>query len=146
MTTAAKSNFGNKIYMDPAPSAATTLIGELLSVTLAPQSRAMIDVTTHDSPAGAQEFIPEGTYDPGEITFEMHLIGGSTADQAIITAMTSAALQNVKVHLKKSTGYQARAMQAYVASYVPAANPTTGKQTTTVTLRVTGATTITDVV
>ncbi|MBM3928743.1 MAG: hypothetical protein FJ335_09830, partial [Sphingomonadales bacterium] len=102
MTVAAKTNFGQKVFMDPAPTAAATLVAELVSVKLPGATRGTQDATTHDSPGGAMEFIADGTYDPGDMTVKVKFIAGSSGDLAFNTAMTTGALQNVKCHTKSA--------------------------------------------
>lgn len=141
MTVAAKINFQNKVYMDPAPTAATTLIAELRSVTPPSTSRGTTDATTHDSAGGAMEFIADGVYDPGEMTLSVNLIAGSTTDTALTTAATTGGLQNVKIHVKTASGFQAWTFSGYVTAYSPDDMPVTGIQTASLTIKVSGAVT-----
>lgn len=139
MTTAAKTTFGTKVYMNPSPAPATALVAELLSVTPPRASRDVIDATTHDSVGGAEEVIPEGTYDPGQMPLSVNYIAGSTGDAAMTTAMTGGALQNVKLTVKTATGYQDWTFSGYVTEYGPDDMPVKGKQTASLTLKVSGA-------
>lgn len=141
MTVAAKTTFQNKVYMDPSPTAATTMIAELRSVTPPTTSRGTLDATTHDSAAGAMEFIAEGVYDPGDMTLSVNYIAGSTGDTALTTAATASppVLQNVKLHVKTATGFQAWTFSGYVTSYGPDDMPVTGLQTASATIKVSGA-------
>jgi len=139
MTTAAKITFGNKIFIAAAPTAPTTIVAEVLSITPPKQTREMQDATTHDSVAGAEEVIPEGTYNPGEIEVQMHYIAGSTADTAFIAALTSGALQNLKIHAKSAAGFEAMTCSGYVTSYGPDEFPVKGKQAATAMIKISGA-------
>lgn len=139
MTVAAKTAFGAKVFMDPAPTAAATAVAELLSVTPPKQSRDMIDATTHDSPAGAEEVIVEGTYDPGVLQLSMNYIAGSAGDTAMTLAMTGGALQNVRLQVKTAAGLQNWTFSGYVTEYGPDDLPVKGKQTSTMSLKVSGA-------
>lgn len=139
MTTAAKTTFGTKVYMDAAPTAAATLIGELLTVTPPKMSRATIDATSHDSVAGAEEVIAEGTYDPGQMPLTVNYIARSAADLAMTAAMTGGALQNVKVQVKTAAGVENWTFSGIVTDYGPDDMPVKGKQTATMTLKVSGA-------
>ena len=139
MTIAAKQTFANKVFMDASPTAAVTLVGELLDFNPPRGARATEDVTTHDSAGGAQEFMAEGIYDPGELTLTMHHIDGSTTDLAFTTALATGALQNVMLRLKAATGSRDWFFSGYVTDYGPEAQPIRGKQTATATLKVTGA-------
>lgn len=139
MTTAAKKTFGTKVFIDPAPAAPTTLIGELLEAALPKGSRETIDATTHDSPGGAEEYIVEGTYDPGQLEVTGHYIARSPTDIALRSAFTSGALQNVKCQPKTATGTEDQTFSGYVIAYGPDPMPVKGKQTFTATIKITGA-------
>jgi hypothetical protein len=139
MTTAAKVTFANKVYMDPAPTAAATLVAELLSITPPKQSRGMIDATTHDSIGGAEEVISEGTYDPGTMTLSVNYIARTVGDIAMTLSMTSGALQNIKLLVKTATGFESWTFSGYVTEYGPDDMPVKGKQTASLTLKVSGA-------
>jgi hypothetical protein len=138
MTVAAKINFQNKVYMDPAPTAAATLVAELRSVTPPTATRGTTDATTHDSAAGAMEFIADGVYDPGDMNMSVNYIAGSTGDLALTTAVTTGTLQNIKIHVKTAAGYQAKTFSGIVTSYGPDDMPVTGIQTASVTIKVSG--------
>lgn len=138
MTVSAKLNFGQKVFMDAAPTAATTLVAELVSVTLPTATRGTLDATTHDSIAGAMEFLSEGVYDPGEMSLVVKLIDGSATDTAFTTALTSGALQNVKVQIKGATGFRAWSFSGFATSYGPGDMPVTGLQEATFGLKVSG--------
>ena len=141
MTTAAKTTFGNKLFLAPASGGTLTSVAELLSFDPPASARGTIDVTTHDSAGGAEEVIVEGTYDPGEIKGQVHYIGGSAADLAMITAMTSGALQNFKIQMKSAAGTIDRTGSAYLTNYGPDGQSVKGKQTAAFTLKVTGGVT-----
>ncbi|HEX8555778.1 MAG TPA: phage tail tube protein [Sphingomonas sp.] len=141
MTTAAKTTFGNKLFMAAAPTAATTAIAELLTFDPPKKTREKMDVTTHDSPEGAGEIIVEGTYDPGELTGQVHYIAGSAGDTAMLTALTSGALQNIKLRSKSAAGNEDMSVQGYVTSYGPDGMAVKGKQTAAFTIALTGAAT-----
>lgn len=139
MTTAAKTTFGNKVFMNPAPTAATTPVAELIDFDPPKPSRGTIDVTTHDSAAGAEEVIVEGTYDPGELNLTVNYIARSAGDLAMTLAFTSAALQNVKVQVKATAGTEDWTFQGFVTTYGPDSQPVKGKQTASLTIKVSGA-------
>jgi hypothetical protein len=138
MTTAAKKTFGTKVFIDPAPAAPTTPVGELLEAALPKGAREVMDVTTHDSPGGAEEYMPEGTYDPGQLEITGHYIARSPLDVALRLAFTSAALQNIKCQPKTATGTEDQTFSGFVIAYGPDAMPVKGKQTFTATIKVTG--------
>lgn len=141
MTTAAKTTFGTKLFLAAAPTAPTTLLPELLSLTPPAAARDMIDVTTHDSPAGAEEVIVEGTYNPGEISGQMHYIAGAAGDVLMLGAVTAGTLMNFKVQVKGATGTFDRTGSGYVTEYSIDDMPVKGKQAASFTIKVTGAVT-----
>lgn len=137
MTTAAKTNFGKQLWMGPA-GGTLVKIAELLTVTPPTLSRETIDATSHDSTAGAQEFITEGIYDPGEVPFQAHYIAGSTGDDAMITALTDGVLRDFKIVVKAATGTEDLEFSGFVTSYGVDEAPTTGKQTASGSIKVSG--------
>ena len=139
MTVAAKTTFGNKVFMNPSPTAATLAVAELLDFSPPKPSRDTIDATTHDSPGGAEEVIAEGTYDPGELTLEMNYIARSAGDTALTTALIGGALQNIKMSVKTAIGTEDWTFSGYLTEYGPDAQPVKGKQTATATVKVSGA-------
>lgn len=139
MTTAAKTTFANKVFMNPAPTAATTAVAELIDFDPPKPARGTIDATTHDSAAGAEEVIVEGTYDPGELSLTVNYIARSAGDLAMTLAFTGATLQNCKMQVKTATGTEDWTFQGYVTSYGPDSQPVKGKQTAGLALKVSGA-------
>ena len=58
-------------------------LGEIRNIS-APSSQVdMIDATHMSSPGGRREFVP-GLIDPGECSFEMNYVPGSTSDQLLL--------------------------------------------------------------
>ncbi|MDE8651882.1 phage tail tube protein [Novosphingobium album (ex Liu et al. 2023)] len=137
MTTAAKTNFGKQLWMGPA-AGVLVKVAELLTVTPPTITRETIDATSHDSTAGAQEFLVEGIYDPGEVPFQVHYIAGSTGDDAMITAVTDGVLRDFKIVVKSAAGTEDIEFSGYLTSYGPDEAPTTGKQTASGAIKVSG--------
>lgn len=139
MTTAAKTSFGAKLFV--APSGVTPLVNvaELLSLNPPVPERATQDVTTHDSAGGAMEFIPEGVYDSGEVSGQVHYIADSAFDTTMITAYTTGGLYNFKTVSKGASGLKHKLFSGYVTSYGPDGMEVTGKQTASFSIKVTGA-------
>jgi hypothetical protein len=140
MTVAAKTAFGAELWIAPADGTLVK-VGELLTVTAPTQTRGTIDATTHDSPAGAQEFIVEGVYDPGQMQGQVNYIAGSPGDAAMVTALTGGALQDFKIVEKAATGTYDTTFSGFITSYGPDAMPTNGKQTASFQAKVSGAVT-----
>ena len=137
MTKKAKTSFGVELWLAPATSPLVK-VAEMLTVTPPTQSRETIDVTTHDSPAGAMEFIVEEIFDTGEISFQVHYIAGSDGDDAILTALTSGAEQDWKIVLKSESGTEDLEGAGFVTSYGPSDMPVNGKQAADCTIKVSG--------
>lgn len=138
MTVAAKTAFGAELWMASSGTDPLVKVGELLTVTPPTQSRSTIDATTHDSPAGAQEFIVEGTFDPGQIQGQVNYIAGSAGDTAMLDALTSGDLQDFKIVLKGASATQDLTFSGFLTSYGPDAMPTNGKQTASFQAKVSG--------
>lgn len=139
MTTAARTNFGAVLKLaDSGGSPAA--IAELTSVGIPGRSVNLLDATSHDSSAGAREFIAEDVYDTGEIAIEGHYIAGSTEDDLFIAALEGAVKQDFEILAKKGTsGTETISGSCFVQSYEPAAMDIEGKQTFSAVLKVTGA-------
>ena len=143
MTVAAKTAFGAELWMAPHSDTPTLVkIAELLTVTPPVSKRNTIDATSHDSAAGAMEYIVEGVFDPGTIQGQVNYIAGSAGDGAMIAAMTGGTLQDFKIVLKGDAGTFDMTFSGFVTSYGPDAMATTGKQTATFQAQVSGATTV----
>ena len=138
MTVAAKKSFGAQLHMAADGVTPLVLVAELLTLQPPVLERATIDVTTHDSAGQAMEFITEGVYDPGEVSGQLHYVAGSAGDDAMIAALTGGGLYDFKVVLKAATGTEDMAFSGYVTNYGPDAMETTGKQTASFTIKVTG--------
>lgn len=137
MTKAAKIAFGSELWM--GPSAGTLVkVAELLSVNPPRRSRETIDATTHDSPAGAMEFITAGVYDPGEITGSVNYIAGSAGDDAMIAAVIDGVTRDFKIVAKSSGDTEDLTFSGFVTEYGVDELPVEGKQTASFTIKVSG--------
>ena len=144
MTVAAKISLGAIFCMVAAPTAivtATHKVAELISLQPPQWERGTQDVTTHDSPSQAREFIVEGVYDAGEISGQVHYIVGAAGDALMLGAMTAGTLMNCKCVLKAATGTYDLSFQGYVTAYQPDDMEVDGKQTASFTIKITGAVT-----
>ena len=137
MTTAAKTAFGAALWM-VADGGTLVKVAELLTVNPPKLAREMIPATSHDSTGGAMEVIPEGIYDPGEVSGQVHYIAGSTSDDTFITALTGAGLYDFKSGVKAATGTEDMTFSGYVTSYGIDDLPTNGKQTASFNIKVSG--------
>jgi hypothetical protein len=142
MTTNAKTNFGQRLEMGDNVGSLVA-IAELIEVTPPTLSRNFTDVTTHDSAKDAdggvpQEFIPDEIYDPGEMSFRINYVEGSTPTEALITAYGTRALKLFRLIGKGATGERFTMGYAYISSFAPDARPVNGVQTASITLRRSG--------
>ncbi|WP_411340311.1 phage tail tube protein [Sphingopyxis sp. J-6] len=138
MTVAAKTSFGAELWM-AVSGGSLAKVAELKSLTPPKHSRGTIDVTTHDSPAGAREFITEGVYDTGEVSGSIHYIAGSAGDDAMLTAVTGGAKHDFKVVLKSAADTEDLEFEGFVTEYGPDDQPVEGVQMASFTVKVSGA-------
>jgi hypothetical protein len=120
----------------------TTVLADVFNVTPPKQTRDAVDMTTHGSPGGAMEFRADGVYDPGELTVEMHFEANSATDIACLAALSASANYFFRWTAKSSTGaVRTFTTQGIVTSYGQDAMPIKGKQTATMTVKLSGAVT-----
>lgn len=138
MTTAAKIAFGAELWLG-ASAGSVVKVAELLTVDPPQMTRGTVDATTHDSPAGAMQYIAEGVFDPGQIKATMNYIAGSAGDLALVSALTTGTIQYYKIVVKSAAGKEDLTGQAIVTDYGPTSMGVKGKQEASVSLQVTGA-------
>lgn len=139
MPTAAQTSFGNQIWI-AVDGQSLVKVAELLTVAPPKSARGMLDATSHDSTGGAEEVIPEGTYDPGSVTGQMHLIAGSATDLAFRAALSGGLLHDFRVVIKGAAGAAFnQTFSGYVTSYGPDDQPVKGKQAASFAIKISGA-------
>ena len=136
MTTAAKTAFGAELWLAPTGQPLVK-VAELLTLNPPKITRETIDATTHDSPAGAQEIIAEGTYKPGNITAQVNYVMGSLSDLALLAAAVGG-LQDFRIVAKAAVGTDDMTGSGYVIDYGVDDLPTRGKQTASFGIEVSG--------
>lgn len=136
----AKTAFGAELWA-VADGGSLAKIAKLVSVNPPRPSRGVIDITAHDSTAGAMEFITEGVYDPGEVSGQINYIAGSAADDLFLAAVTGGGLYDFKIVVKAASGTEDMTFSGYVSSYGVDDLPTNGKQTASFAIKVSGAVT-----
>lgn len=137
MTAAAKSTFGAVLRMAVTGQSLVT-VAELTSITPPSLTRAAVDVTSHDSPSGAMEYIGDGVHDVGEISIEGNLILNAAGDTLFTTAIVTAGVYDFEISGKAASGTGRYSGKVIVTAYEPGAFGITGKQSFTATLKATG--------
>ncbi|MDP3550610.1 MAG: phage tail tube protein [Novosphingobium sp.] len=136
----AKPTFGVVLKIGSSSPPSTTL-SNVFSVSPPRTSRDALDVTTHGSAGGVMEFMPDGVVDPGEMTVSLHYIAGDSNDTACLAALAAAAPYYFIHTVNAASGTYNRAFQGVVTSYGPDELGVKGKQTASMTIKVSGAVT-----
>lgn len=121
-----------------ADTTTPTPLGAVMNVTPPNATRDILDVTSHDSPDGAREFLA-GLIDYGEASFEMNWTPNNATDQLLNTAATERQVRQYEMTFPlKDNSTVTCLFDAYLTGYERGA-PMDDKATGTVTLKVTGA-------
>lgn len=123
-------------------STPNTTIADVLEVGPPKISRDAVDVTTHGSAGGAMEAIPDGVYDPGELTVQMLFTAASASDTAILTAFSAGSLYYFQWTAKGASATKTFTTQGVITEYGPDALPVKGKQTASMKIKLSGAVTV----
>lgn len=137
MTTAAKPSFGIELWFAPAGQ---PLVKRAEIKTLNPpkRSRSTVDVTTHDSPEGAREFITEGVYDTGQVTGTRFYGVNPADDAAFIDASESGDLLDVKIVMKSGAGTEDQEFSGFMIDDGPNGQEIEGAQMADFSIKVSG--------
>jgi hypothetical protein len=138
MTAAAKNSFGASLWFAADGVTPLVKLADVDSIKPATIERGMIDVTTHDSPSNAREYIPEGVYEPGEIEVQGNLVAGSTGEDALRAGVTGGGKLDAKLVLKAASGTEDETCECYAMSYSRGELTIDGKQRFSSVLKVTG--------
>ncbi len=136
MTTVAGIGYGTlfKIRTSTGPDVFTT-IGEQASVTPFGIAVDSIDASHEESPSAWREFIP-GLKDGGEVSLEIHYVPGGSAEATLLAALRTTQVCRVVF----PSGAQAN-FSAFITE-MSAETPIDDKMVMSVTLKVTGAITM----
>jgi hypothetical protein len=116
----------------------TTTLGKRVSIGPPKRTREAVDVTDHDSPQGAQEFIPDGVFNPGTVEIEMNYVAGD-ADDDLCNAMFAAGTCFISWTSNAATATETFGPAVLViTSYGENPKGTSGKQTATLTGQISG--------
>lgn len=133
----AKKTFGTTMRLGAA-GGPLTAVSKLVEITPPKMSREALDATTHGSPGGAAEFIPDGVYDPGEIEVSMDYVAGDADDDLFLAAFFAESLYDFEWTANAAAGTETFAQSGVVISYGPDPLPVRGKQTATATIKLSG--------
>lgn len=111
--------------------------GEVNDITPPTNTVDLVEATHMASPNGDKEFIL-GLNDPGECSFTLNFVPGSTAD--LLYQAVKAARERVKVRITYPNGVK-WTFSGLLTAYQPAI-PTADKMTATVTFKVSGSTVV----
>lgn len=125
-----------------ATSTPGTTIADVLEVSPPKISRDAVDTTTHGSASGIMEAIPDGIYDPGELSVQMLFTAASASDAAILAAFTAGTLYYFQWTAKGASGVKTFTTQGVITEYGPDALPVKGKQTATMKIKLSGPVTV----
>lgn len=139
MATNARIGLGTLVEIEnEASPPAYEAIAEPKDITLPNAEIELIDVTHMQSPNRAREYIA-GLTDFGDASFEMNYVPGSTSDLRLQALLNSGETKNVRITFASGS---IMTFAAFVSGYERNA-PVGDAMTATVTLKVSGAPTIT---
>lgn len=133
----AKPTFGVILKIGASDPPGTTLTN-VVSVGPPVRSRDALDATTHGSAGGAMEFIPDGVYDPGQMTVVLNYIAGDANDDACIAALAASGVYYFTHTVNAASGTETRDFMGVVTSYGPDELGVKGKQTASMAIKVSG--------
>jgi len=129
-----------EVQTENSPDAYVAM-AEVISITPPSFSLDQVDVTHMQSPNRNREFI-SGLNDPGECSFDMNFVPGSTSDDRIFELMnlptSSSRARNCRVSFPNGVTWS---FSAELTGYEPTV-PVDDKMTATVTFKVSGAVTV----
>ncbi len=126
---------------DGASSESFSDLSEVLSISPPSQSTDIIDVTHLKSTNRLREFIA-GFIDPGDVSLELNHVPGSAADTAIQALEGLSTTTNFRVTFPDGTsGSVTWIFAGFLSGYEPNISPD-DKMTASITIKVTGATTV----
>lgn len=132
-TTIAKGGFGTKLYMNVGGS--WTAVSEVGDYNGPKVTLVMEDATNHDSPNGWAEKIPVGVKEPGDLTFQCHLIEGDGSQNQLQADIRSGVKRDFR--LVYPSGTRRLSFSGYVQD-VDESRPVKGKMTHSVVISPTG--------
>jgi predicted secreted protein len=139
VATGALLGYGTRFQIEDDNSPAAFIdVAEVFNVAPPNPQTDTVEATHNLSPDRTREYIA-GLIEPGEASFEMNFIPGSTADARIQALRASGVAKNCRVIFPNNTTWT---FLGIVTGFEPA-TPVDDRMTATVTLKVSGSTTIT---
>lgn len=132
-----KPSFGVVFKMGSTSTPSTTL-SNVIEVGPPKTTKEAVETTDHGSPGGAQEFISDGVYDPGELTVSLNYIAGDTNDDACLAALAATGDYYFQWTANAASGKESFTAKGVVTSYGLDSLPVKGKQTATMTVKLSG--------
>ena len=132
----AKTALGAKFYT-VASGGALVARGSLISITPNKITRETIDATDLDV-TGGKEFLAAGLYDGGEVSLSAYYVAGSTDDTHFAGAAKAGTLLDCKIEVKTAASTAGITFSGYITSYGPDELTVDGKQTYSMTIKITG--------
>lgn len=146
--SAAQPTFGQELYWGDS-SASLSPLGEVTDLRPPNVSVAMVNVTTHSSTADAnggvpEEFMPAGTYDPGDIQATINHLPGGTDDLALTAAHVGRVKKYWRIVDTSATPAFKWEGYGYVQSFNPSSRGATSNaaKTAQITIKRTGVWTL----
>lgn len=124
---------------------ATVALARARNVTPPPYSRDAVDVTSLDSPGHTREFMP-GLIDRGDCTLEILWVPGDPTDDVIREMMAERETRLIEVSFPQiASPVPTCSFRAFLTGYEPGGVTPEGEMTASITLKVTGVPTWTNV-
>ncbi len=134
---AGKEAFGGVVKIGSSNPPSTTLVG-VTDIAPPNYTRDAVDVTAHDSPGGAMEFIPDGVYDPGDLSITLNHIADSATDQAIETLFLAGDAIYVSWTENAASGSETMTSAGVITSYQIDNLAVKGKQSAKLAIKLSG--------
>lgn len=133
----AKPTFGTTLKMG-VDKASATAISERVTISPPKGSREALDATTHGSADGAMEFIPDGVFNPGQLTGTINYVAGSADDDEFIAAFASTDVYYFEFTANAANGTETFECWGVMTEYGPDELPVSGKQTASFAIQISG--------
>lgn len=128
--------FGTTLKLGPTGESRTAL-SKVVTITPPKLSRNAVDSTHHASVDGAMEFIPDGIYNPGQLTGTINYIAGD-ADDDLLLAAALGGVYDFEFTANAESGTETFIRSGVMTEYGPDELPVSGKQTASFSIQLSG--------